>query len=317
MPRRIVCYVLFFAVVAVGLSFSVRYVLSDRSDYPVDAAETGMDRVRLYMSAKEGAYIDIERGDESTGAYKGYLLKDGEGKRIELSEKGQFVLKGLGEGGSDLSGTLSPGDGTVDISLSGISPITFADKGKNGFFWVKPTTQRQLRLKGEDAPYVKVFGRKFMSGRGVYFNATLGVLKDHIFRGTGSSAFITALNQDNFRFMESRTPILSKPHNMYMQIWVEESFVALIAFLALVFYLLWRAVKTFAYLPLKEHPMGVALIFSIVGYMVAGLANDTNIVTGPVFWILLGLLAKEIVGQNKVEVPVKVVKKEQQRKKSK
>lgn len=310
LPRRIVCFVLFFAVVAGGLVFSARYVLSDRSDYPIDAAETVMDKVRLYMSAKEGAYIDIERGDESDGAYKGYLLENNEGERIEVSKKGKFVLEGLGEGGRDLSGTLSPGDGTVAVSLSGIRPITFADKGKNGFFWVKPTTQRQLRLKGEDAPYVKVFGRRFMSGRGGYFNATLGVLKDHIFRGTGSSAFITALNQDNFRFMESRAPILSKPHNMYMQIWVEESFVALIAFLVLVFYLLWRAVRTFAYLPLKEHPMGVALIFSIVGYMVAGLANDTNIVTGPVFWVLLGLLAREIVGGKRTAIPVETEKKE-------
>ena len=302
LSRRIICYVLFFAVVAGGLVFSARYVLSDRSDYPFDAAETGTDSVRLYMSAKEGAYIDIERGDASDGAYKGYLLKDNEGDRIEFGKKGKFVLKGLGEGGSDLSGTLSPGDGTVEIKLSGIRPITFADKEKQGFFWVKPTTQKQVRLNGEDAPYVKVFGRKFMTGRGGYYNATIGILKDHIFRGTGSSAFVTALNQDNFRFMESRAPILTKPHNMYMQLWVEESFVTLIAFLVLVIYLLWKAVKTFAYLPLKEHPVGIALIFSIVGYMVAGLANDTNIVTGPVFWILLGLLAREIARANKGEI---------------
>ena len=85
--------------------------------------------------------------------------------------------------------------------------------------------------------------------------------------------------------------IVTKPHNMYLQIWVQDGLPTLFAFLALYLSLL---AEPSVNVSKKENGIIVrkfllALLCGVSGYFVAGLANDSSICVAPVFWVLFGV----------------------------
>ena len=85
--------------------------------------------------------------------------------------------------------------------------------------------------------------------------------------------------------------LLTKPHNLYLQISVQTGLLSLIAFLA--FYGMYFISSLKLYLKGKYKSyyakVGVATLVASLNYMILGLANDSSITVTPVFWVLLGL----------------------------
>lgn len=85
--------------------------------------------------------------------------------------------------------------------------------------------------------------------------------------------------------------IIDKPHNLYLQIGVNQGGVALIAFLTLIGTYLIQCIKLYA-LKLEYHDLssaiGIGIMLGIIGYLGAGFFNDSIISVAPIFWILLG-----------------------------
>ncbi|MHB8065557.1 MAG: hypothetical protein ACYDG2_23565 [Ruminiclostridium sp.] len=79
---------------------------------------------------------------------------------------------------------------------------------------------------------------------------------------------------------------------MYLQIAINTGFVSLVAFLVSV---LWYIVRSFRlyFKPIKNdsfyYMAGSACVLSVIGFLVAGLANNSNVNISPIFWILLGI----------------------------
>ena len=83
---------------------------------------------------------------------------------------------------------------------------------------------------------------------------------------------------------------VDKPHNLYLQIGMNQGGIALVAFLVLVITYLVHSIKLYA---LKTEydtsdAMGIAMMLAIVGYLGAGFFNDSVVSVAPIFWILLG-----------------------------
>ncbi len=132
------------------------------------------------------------------------------------------------------------------------------------------------------------------NGRGYIWSRTFPLLPKHILVGAGADNFVYEFPNHDYvgkRNNGFEAQIMSKPHNMYLQVWVQNGLIALLGMLGI--FLLY-AVGTFrlyfargrkGFLP----NMGICVFLGITGYMVAGLANDATITVAPLYWALLGI----------------------------
>lgn len=139
---------------------------------------------------------------------------------------------------------------------------------------------------------------KVGSSRGYIWSRTLPLLKNCLITGYGPDTFAYVFPQNDFLakyysyvdFGEDFYITVDKPHNLYLQIFFNSGLIALIAFLAIVLFYLVDCFRLYAlrkeYRP--EQIMGAAVMLGIVGYLAAGLFNDSVVHVAPVFWILLG-----------------------------
>ena len=132
------------------------------------------------------------------------------------------------------------------------------------------------------------------SGRGYIWNKTIAILKNYVLLGSGADTY--ALVYPNGDFVDKYNNgydnmILTKPHNLYLQIAVQTGILSLICFL--VFYLWYFISSLRLYFKQKlTTPLaavGFAILLGTMGYMVSGLANDSTITISPLYWGLMGI----------------------------
>ena len=175
-------------------------------------------------------------------------------------------------------------------------PLTYVDgslmffNGQNG---------RVDRMK--EIPKIGFEGHNgFASGRGYIWARTFPLLTNHLLVGAGPDHFTYDFPQDDYvgkNYWGYNGLITTRPHNLYLQIWVQEGLIAMLAFVFLFFLLLFRALRLcFGKKKVVNVGYGinfrdVAIVSTIAtsGYMVAGLANDAIVCVAPVFWVVLGI----------------------------
>lgn len=141
----------------------------------------------------------------------------------------------------------------------------------------------------------EVFPNTFWSGRGYIFNRTLPLLKKYIFKGAGADNFIMAFPQSFYirdNYIEGKyNSIDVKPHSYYLQLWVQEGFIAFAAVMIFIFVYLIRSIILYRKVS-KEDRIGIlgfSVFIAITAYMISVIAIDSNSCTAPVFWTILGL----------------------------
>jgi len=147
-----------------------------------------------------------------------------------------------------------------------------------------------------DSEYVESLnnlGRAF-SGRGFIWSRTLPLLKDNILLGTGPDTFLLAFPNDDYVAMSNggyATELITKPHNMYLQIAVQTGVLSLICFLVFYFWYFFSSLRLYRkadkskYLPL----VGIGILCGTFGYMVVGIINDSMVVISPLYWTMIGI----------------------------
>ena len=145
----------------------------------------------------------------------------------------------------------------------------------------------------------------FASGRGYIYASTIPLLPNYLITGAGPDNFIYVFPNDDYvgrRNWGYGGIVVAKPLNMFLQIWVQDGLIALIAFLALYGIFMVRVTKM-CYRKRKSlekddnertkgiTTQGVAIATAIgtSAYMVAGLANDSIVCVAPVYWVMLGV----------------------------
>jgi oligosaccharide repeat unit polymerase len=135
---------------------------------------------------------------------------------------------------------------------------------------------------------------KYGSGRGYIWSRTIPLIKKYIFVGSGADTFALVFPNDdyvgltNYGFTDG---IMTKPHNMYLQIAVQSGLLSLVAFL--IFYLMYFIMSIKILYKNKMDTfisqIGSGILGGTTGYIFAGLANDSTIAVAPVFWSLIGI----------------------------
>jgi len=136
------------------------------------------------------------------------------------------------------------------------------------------------------------------SGRGYIWSRTLPLLKRRLLAGYGADTFIVVFPQNDYAGKYTSGAKLSvvydKPHNMYLNMALGTGVLSLVAFLAMVGMILWKAFH------LGEDKKYIKVIAAgIVGFLIAGLFNDSTVCIMPMFYGLLGTVAALGIGQEK------------------
>lgn len=131
------------------------------------------------------------------------------------------------------------------------------------------------------------------SGRGYIWDRTVSIIKQYPLLGVGPDNYVLyAPNSDylNLYHQNFSTNVISKPHNIYLQIAANTGIPALLAYLAFLCIYIASSIRCYLQVDLKEEQaqIGLAFLVGIIGYIVAGLANDSIICVSPVFFILIG-----------------------------
>lgn len=134
----------------------------------------------------------------------------------------------------------------------------------------------------------------FATRRGYIWSRTLPMLPSSILFGIGQDNFVYQFpNHDYVGKINCSfdAQIVTKPHNMYLQIWVQDGMFACLALIALYIMLAADTLKNCWNSQKKTvlQKLSIAILCSTSGYMIAGLANDATICVAPVFWILMAL----------------------------
>lgn len=137
-------------------------------------------------------------------------------------------------------------------------------------------------LAGWFLPLSNIWESITTGGRGRWdiWSNTLPLLKDAMILGNGPGTFALYYPQG------VDGSYVDRPHNLYLQIAHQSGILSALLFIGALVFFGTRAAKS-------RSTRARAALAGVVGFAVAGLFNDSNVGTAPVFWVLLGSMVGE------------------------
>ncbi len=236
------------------------------------------------------------------------MTLSGERLHIYLDESGKFELKD--DAGQALGIQL---DGTryavaderfnmvkIEIALDNAQMILGVTYGKTWYFKnqsgkIQYLSPANVWCTFETAESAVFTGKESVfSGRGYIWSRTIPLLKDYIILGSGADTFLLAFPNDDYVGKYNAgyyDTLITKPHNMYLQMAVQTGMLSVIAFV--VFYCWYFFSSCRLYLRCRMNTFaaraGLGILAGTFGYMVSGLTNDSTVTVAPLFWGLMGV----------------------------
>ncbi len=126
-----------------------------------------------------------------------------------------------------------------------------------------------------------------VSGRGYIWSRTIPLLKKNILIGSGQNCFMMVFPNNDYLGMAKwgyKGKIITKPHCMYMQIAVESGMLSLVVLIAF-----WCCFFVKVISNKSKYTLLKAIAIGILGYLLTGITNDSNVGVAPIFWMLIGI----------------------------
>ena len=133
-----------------------------------------------------------------------------------------------------------------------------------------------------------------MSFRGHIWNMTIPLLGKHVFMGSGANTYMFEYPQNDYLgqgYIYGGSSLQVKAHCWYLQQWVETGLIGALALLAFLGWYVIRSMRIYRRADLHESIswVGFGLFAAVLVYLIAAIANDSNVCTAPMFWGMLGL----------------------------
>lgn len=184
----------------------------------------------------------------------------------------------------------------LKLSPTGDSNVGFFFKVKDdsSIHLINPTTFEDIDIE-EPETFGFAGKEKLGSMRGYIWSRSIPLLKNNLILGKGPDTFVLEFPQNDLigKYYAYDTPNMTvdKPHDLYLQIALNNGLIALIAFLGIILIYIIDSLKLYSLKKRYETSelFGAAISLGIIGYLVAGIFNDSVISVAPIFWILLGV----------------------------
>jgi hypothetical protein len=263
---------------------------------------------KFNMQKTTPSLTNIETGDDLIITYKGEDLKIS-----LLNEDNNFMLSITDQNNTPLSYTINEeGKYVLDSgNLSGIEislivydnllcinvkiddkDWLFTNQTEDGTYYYVNSTGKLDKIISADSSLFTGY-EKIASGRGYIWSRTIPLLRENILLGSGADSYIYTFPQQDYVNLYNAGfdgQVLTRPHNLFLQIGVQSGVLSLIAFF--VFYFMYFISSIIIYKNgnydsyLKY--VGVSIFLGTIGYLITGISNDSTITVAPVFWVLIG-----------------------------
>ncbi|MDD5994479.1 MAG: O-antigen ligase family protein [Clostridiales bacterium] len=253
------------------------------------------DVLNLKVNIAEGEYR-YEATDEKGNSYN--LYEDETAERMKFSDKKYQTIE-IEE--KKIESKNQTYNGFIIYTPSTGRSYTIAMQGEK--YEEAGVNQTEYRIvtpfyKLDELRHIETFGFEdnlhFGSRRGFIWSRTLPLLKKYIFQGAGPNTFIYTFPNDDYVGLTNvgyAGSLVTKPHNMFLQIAIQTGGISLLAFLALYVIYLWEGFRLYfrktSYSSMEI--FGIGIMLGTFGYLVTGLANDSTVAVAPVYWCLLGV----------------------------
>lgn len=226
----------------------------------------------------------------------GVNFYDGNDKKLELRKIKEFIVF-TDENYKDYS-LKNLQSNIFRIKYKGIMlNLYFGNDGK-----IKTFNSKGKLKEIEDIPYLKVLKgkEKVFSHRFYIWSRSIPMLKKTILWGYGPDSYAIVFPQNDYfgKLITFGTvgKIVDKPHNLYLQIAINTGLMSLLALLIIFVKLIIDNIKKNLFKKEYEYEeiIKISSFLAVIGYLVAGLANDSVVSVAPIFWMLVGISAKKI-----------------------
>ncbi len=139
--------------------------------------------------------------------------------------------------------------------------------------------------------------QNFGSNRGYIWSRTLPLVKETVLIGKGADTYAAHFPHEDYAgkysigYYNSWTnTIVDKPHSMYLGSAVNTGVISMVALIAIYLIYVIESIKTYwkkEYTMLSDY-IGLGIFVAIIGFLVAGLVNDSTVQMMPVVYALLG-----------------------------
>lgn len=185
--------------------------------------------------------------------------------------------------------------GFIYLSLDGNAIFAFGLNHDNTIHLVDSNTNNDIDVAHPEVTKFLIGKEKLGSSRGYIWSRSIPLIKNNLILGSGPDTFIFQFPQNDFigKYYAYDTPnmLVDKPHNLYLQIALNDGLIALIAFLCIMFIYIFDSIRLYAFKNNYNHSqiLGLANSLGIIGYLFGGFFNDSVVSIAPVFWIVLGV----------------------------
>ena len=185
-------------------------------------------------------------------------------------------------------------DGVQYLLIQGkkLTWIFYKETGSDKYIYLNQN-EKADEIKNANAVF-KGYERT-LSGRGYIWGRTIPLLTGHLLWGSGPDTFAVVFPQTDY-LMKANTSfrmyqeLTTKAHNMYLQTALQTgvlSLICLMAFWIRYFILFLKNIRKGERKELLWLRCGVAV--GILGFLLMGMLNDSNLAVSPVFWCVLGM----------------------------
>lgn len=189
--------------------------------------------------------------------------------------------------------TKTKDDGLL-LNLNNKPAFMFRLKDDNTIHMINGNSKEDIELDNPET--IGFVGKeKLASSRGYIWSRTLPMLKDCLLLGKGPDTFVFNFPQNDLigklYAYDSATEIVDKPHDLYLQIATSNGLIALLAFLGIIIIYIVDSIKLYALKTkfTESEIVGISTFLGVIGYLFAGIFNDSLISVAPVFWIVFGV----------------------------
>lgn len=143
-----------------------------------------------------------------------------------------------------------------------------------------------------------------LSGRGFIWHYSNELIKENSIIGYGPDNLYYNFPQLNPHHNILPNNVIDKPHNMYLQVWIDIGVFGIIGFMTLLVGFLFKSNKA---IDIEKDVYRItyfkALMLVIGAYMIQGLVNDNHMTVQPIVYLLMGIggsLAKQTLDKTKL-----------------
>lgn len=270
---------------------------------PLSSIDTTKDNIEFVYN-KQKYFLTVDAPLDETGniAYNNLAITKEDGSAVEVNLAEDHSCWLLNEEGMQHI-TFSIVAANVVDAEANQTPVNAISANIDGKSWC-------FIKRGDGYKYINNYGREavietadtaifngyegFASKRGFIWARTIPLLKKYLFLGSGADTFSIAFPQYDYVGSYNNGyegQLISKPHCWYLQIGVQTGVISLLAIL--VFYGMYfvQSIRLYSKQKFDSYAaqVGVGVFVGSIGYMIAGLTNDSSITIAPVFWIIMGI----------------------------